>query len=63
MSSTGDRIKGVTNKLVGAVKRGIGRVTGSTRLQAEGAAQQGKGSMQEASGKVKDGIKRGVDRV
>lgn len=57
MSSTTDKIKGYTNDAVGNVKQGVGKLVGSEKLQAEGAAQELKGEAQIAVGKTKDAIK------
>ena len=63
MSSTTDKIKGLANEAAGNVKQGIGNVTGDTKLQAEGVAQEAKGEAQQAAGKVKDGVKDAADAV
>jgi uncharacterized protein YjbJ (UPF0337 family) len=63
MSSTTDKIKGLANEAAGNVKQGIGKMTGDTKMQAEGAAQEAKGEAQQAAGKVKDGIKDAADTV
>ncbi|SEC81164.1 CsbD family protein [Rhodobacter sp. 24-YEA-8] len=63
MSSTGDKIKGLTNEAVGNVKQAVGKATGNDRLQAEGAAQELKGEAQQALGKTKDAVKKAVDKA
>ena len=63
MSSTTDKIKGLANEAAGNVKQGVGNVTGDTKLQAEGKAQELKGDAQQAAGKVKDGVKDAADTV
>lgn len=62
MSSTSDKIKGMANQAGGAIKKEVGKITGSNKLEAEGAAQQLKGKAQEAKGKAKDAIKSVVDK-
>ncbi len=57
MSSTTDKIKGYANDAAGNVKQGVGKLVGSEKLQAEGAAQEIKGETQVAVGKTKDAIK------
>lgn len=57
MSSTTDKIKGYANEAAGNIKQGVGKVVGSERLQAEGAAQELKGEAQVAVGKTKDAVK------
>ena len=63
MSSTNDKIKGLANEAAGNVKQAVGKVTGSTKLQAKGMAQERKGEAQQAIGKVKDAVKKVVDRA
>jgi uncharacterized protein YjbJ (UPF0337 family) len=56
----GDRI----DELTGNVKEGLGKLTGSEQLEAEGEVQSGiarakrktKGALREAGGAVKEGI-------
>jgi len=52
-----DRIEGSSNQAKGAVKQGVGKITGDAKLQAEGAADKAKGKAQNAIGGVKDAIK------
>ncbi|EPY02768.1 CsbD family protein [Magnetospirillum fulvum] len=47
-------IEGAAQKGVGAVKQGLGKIVGSDKLQAEGAADKLAGSAKEAVGKAKD---------
>lgn len=63
MGSTSDKIKGMTNEAVGNVKQGVGKATGSEKLQAEGLLQEAKGETQQAIGKTKDAVKKAADRV
>ncbi|MHC8365678.1 CsbD family protein [Pseudomonas sp. ZT5P21] len=63
MSSTGDKVKGVANEAVGNVKQGVGKVTGSDKMRAEGVVQEKKGEAQQAVGKAKDAVKKGVDKA
>ncbi|MBP5952754.1 CsbD family protein [Pseudomonas sp. P42] len=58
MSGTSDKIKGLANEAVGNVKQGVGKVTGSDKLQVEGKVQEKKGEAQQAVGKVKDAVKK-----
>jgi len=52
-----DRIEGSANQAKGAVKEGIGKVTGDSKLQAEGASDKLKGKVQNAVGGVKDAVR------
>lgn len=62
MSSTTDKIKGVTNEAIGKAKAGIGNATGDTKLQGEGKAQEIKGDVQKTVGNAKDAVKDAVNK-
>jgi uncharacterized protein YjbJ (UPF0337 family) len=49
-----DRLNGTLDQVVGSVKRKAGKWTGNTRLQVEGIAQQVKGKLENAIGKIND---------
>jgi uncharacterized protein YjbJ (UPF0337 family) len=49
-----DRAKGTIDEMVGSAKRKAGELTGNTKLQVEGMAQQAKGKVENAWGKAKD---------
>ena len=49
-----DRVKGKVNEATGRTKRQAGEWTGDTRSQVQGGAQELKGRVQNAWGKVKD---------
>jgi len=49
-----DRIKGAAEQAKGAVKKGVGNLTGDQKLQAEGEADKMKGKAQSAVGGAKD---------
>jgi uncharacterized protein YjbJ (UPF0337 family) len=57
-----NRVKGTIDEVVGSAKRKAGELTGNTRLQVEGGAQQVKGTVENAWGKAKDAA-RGADEV
>jgi uncharacterized protein YjbJ (UPF0337 family) len=61
MSSTTDKIKGVTNEAVGNVKQGVGKAVGSEKLQVEGAVQERKGEAQQVVGNAKEAVKKAID--
>jgi uncharacterized protein YjbJ (UPF0337 family) len=42
----------------GALKKTVGRLTGSRRLRTKGRADQAKGNLKQAGAKVKDAVKR-----
>ena len=52
-----DRIKGSAKQMGGKVKEAVGKVTGDSKLQAEGRADKVAGKVQNAVGGVKDGIR------
>ncbi|EJL99251.1 hypothetical protein PMI18_03642 [Pseudomonas sp. GM102] len=63
MSSTGDKVKGMANEAAGNVKQGVGKATGNEKLRSEGVAQERKGENQQAVGKIKDALKKGIDKA
>jgi len=63
MSSTTDKIKGLTNEAVGNAKQAVGKATGNDRLRAEGIVQETRGEAQQAKAKVKDALKERIDRA
>ncbi|MEJ1970554.1 MAG: CsbD family protein [Rhizomicrobium sp.] len=56
-----DRINGSANQAKGAVKEAVGKVTGDSKLQAEGAGDKLKGKIQSAVGGAKDAIRDAAD--
>ncbi len=52
-----NRIEGAFDKAKGSVKEGVGKMTGDTKTQAEGAAQKAEGKVQNAAGGVKDAVR------
>lgn len=54
MSGTSDKVKGLANETIDNVKQGVGKLTGSEKLQVEGKVQEKKGAAQQVVGKVKD---------
>ena len=56
--STGDKIENAADKAKGAVKEGVGKVTGKEDLQAEGKADKAKSDIKQAGEHVKDAFKR-----
>ncbi|HEX7309224.1 CsbD family protein [Lentzea sp.] len=53
-----DKLEAKGDQLKGKVKEGVGDATDDPGLQAEGAADQGKGHLKEAAEKVKDVFKK-----
>jgi uncharacterized protein YjbJ (UPF0337 family) len=57
------RVKGAIDQAVGSTKRHIGNMTGDTRTQVGGAAQEIKGKVETAVGKMKDGVRYANDNA
>jgi uncharacterized protein YjbJ (UPF0337 family) len=58
-----DRMKGTIDEVVGSAKRKAGELTGNTKLQVEGMAQQVKGKVENAWGKTKDGFRDAIENT
>lgn len=56
-----DRVEGSFEQGKGKVKEVAGKVTGDTKLESEGKAQQVGGKIQNAVGGVKDSVKEALD--
>ncbi len=52
-----DRIEGSATQAKGAIKQAAGKITGDTKLQAEGAADKAAGKVQNAVGGAKDAVR------
>ena len=57
-----DRVEGIGKKVTGSVKEAIGKVTGDTKLQAEGAADKAAGTAQNTVGGAKDTVRDAVKK-
>ncbi|HVZ27899.1 MAG TPA: CsbD family protein [Rhizomicrobium sp.] len=53
-----DRIEGSAKQAKGSIKEAAGKVTGDSKLQAEGAADKMAGKVQNAVGGAKDAIRQ-----
>jgi uncharacterized protein YjbJ (UPF0337 family) len=49
-----DRIEGAAKQVTGTIKEAIGKLTGDTKTQAEGAAEKTAGKVQSTVGNAKD---------
>jgi len=49
-----DRIEGAGKNIKGKIKEGVGKVTGDTKTEAEGQADQAEGKVQNTIGGIKD---------
>jgi uncharacterized protein YjbJ (UPF0337 family) len=52
-----DRIAGGAKKVTGAIKEGVGRVTGDPQTEAEGKAEKAEGRVQSGVGHAKDAVR------
>jgi uncharacterized protein YjbJ (UPF0337 family) len=52
-----NRIDGIAKQVKGSVKEAIGKVTGDTRIQAEGIAEKNVGKAQAEVGEVADKLR------
>ena len=52
-----DRVAGTAKQVKGSVKEAIGKVTGDTKTQAEGATEMVAGKGQNAVGGAKDSLR------
>jgi len=50
----GDRVAGTARNLGGKAQEGVGRLTGDTKTQGEGALNQAAGAAQDLYGQAKD---------
>ncbi len=57
-----DRIDGAAHQAKGAVVQAAGRVTGDSKMEAQGAAERAGGKIQNAYGGAKDTLREAVDR-
>jgi uncharacterized protein YjbJ (UPF0337 family) len=57
-----DRIEGVGKQVKGAVKDAAGKVTGDTKLQAEGKADKAEGKVQNTVGGAKDAVRDAANK-
>ena len=58
-----EHIKGAADKVKGAVKEGVGKVTGDDKLVAEGKADKAAGATRESVGDVKDAGRKVGDAI
>jgi uncharacterized protein YjbJ (UPF0337 family) len=56
-----EHVKGAADKAKGAVKDAAGKVTGDTKLQAEGKIDKAKGAAHNAAGDAKDGVRKATE--
>jgi uncharacterized protein YjbJ (UPF0337 family) len=60
---TDQHTKGAISSAKGSVEEGVGKLTGSRKLQAKGKAHQIQGKAQQGLGRVQDAVRKaGGDR-
>ncbi|WP_368413986.1 CsbD family protein [Falsiroseomonas sp.] len=52
-----NRLQGIGNKIKGALKKAVGRMSGDEKLKAEGQADTAKGTVQTATGGARDAVR------
>lgn len=63
MGTKGDEAKGKLEELKGNVKEGVGRATGDTELEAQGKADEFRGSGQQTIAHGRENVERGVEHA
>ena len=58
-----DRVSGAFDQAKGAIKAGIGNLSGDAKLQAEGEADKVKGKAESAVGGAKDAVREAADKI
>lgn len=56
-----DRIEGAGKNIKGKIKEGVGKVTGDSKTEAEGKADQVEGKVQNTAGGIKDKARELLD--
>jgi uncharacterized protein YjbJ (UPF0337 family) len=57
------RVEGAIDQAKGAIKKGIGNLTGDEKLKAEGDMDKSKGKMKSAVGGLKDAAREALDKT
>jgi uncharacterized protein YjbJ (UPF0337 family) len=57
-----DRIEGAAKTMKGSVKDAAGKITGDSKMQAEGKADKMEGKVQNAVGGAKDAVRDAADK-
>jgi uncharacterized protein YjbJ (UPF0337 family) len=52
-----DRVEGSAKEIKGAIKQGVGKAVGDSKLEAEGKADKAEGKVQNAVGGLKDTVR------
>jgi uncharacterized protein YjbJ (UPF0337 family) len=57
-----DRVEGMGHEAKGAIKEGVGKVTGDHKTEAEGAGEKAAGKVQNAVGGAKDAVRDALNK-
>lgn len=57
-----NRVEGAMDKMKGAVKEGVGNLTGDEKLKAEGMADKAKGKAESAVGGATDAVRDAANK-
>jgi uncharacterized protein YjbJ (UPF0337 family) len=57
-----DRIKGSAQQAKGAIKEGVGKITGDAKLKTEGALDKAAGKAKNAVGGMKDAVRNAAKK-
>ncbi len=55
------RVKGIGNQVSGSIKEAVGKITGDTKTEAEGAAQKAAGKAEKTVGGAKDKVRNALN--
>jgi len=56
-----EHVKGAVDKAKGTIKDTAGKMTGDTKMQAEGKADKAKGAARKVAGDMKDAVRDATD--
>ncbi len=57
-----DRVEGSAKNIGGKIKEGFGKLTGDSKTQADGRADQAEGKLQNTVGGIKDSVREAVKK-
>ncbi len=58
-----NRVSGAMDKAKGAIKDGIGKLTGDEKMQAEGKMDKAEGGAKSTVGGAKDAVRDAADKI
>jgi len=58
-----DRIAGSAKQAKGAIKQAVGKATGDSKLETEGAADKVAGKVQNTVGGAKDSVRKALKKI